>query len=72
MATFKQAAAYVMPIGKYRGQALDKIAWTDSGLAYLRWLRDERNKGRSLKSANDRELDDMLAAYLDDPTIAKE
>jgi hypothetical protein len=72
--TFKEAAVYEMPIGHYAGQTLDHIAKTDRGLGYLGLLRDERakpTKGRT-PSANMRETNQMLAAYLDDPIIAKD
>lgn len=74
MPTFKEAAAYEMPIGYYKGQTLDHIAKTERGLAYLGWLRDERSKQAKDRtpSANMRETNNMLAAYLDDPVIAKD
>jgi hypothetical protein len=74
MPTFREAAAYEMPIGHYKDQTLDRIAKTDRGLAYLGWLRDERTKQSKERtpSANMRETNAMLEAYLSDPVIAKE
>jgi hypothetical protein len=74
MPTFKEAAEYQMPFGHYAGQTLDNIAKTDRGLGYLGWLRDERAKQTKDRtpSANARETTQMLAAYLDDPVIAKD
>ena len=60
---FKEAAAFVLSFGKYRGVTLDAIAVTDDGLKYLDWLRGER--GGSKRDA-------ALAAYLDDPAIKRE
>lgn len=71
---FATAKTYEMPIGKYRGQTLDRIATTDAGLLYLDWLlgqREYREQGIA-SSANERETTAMLRAYLTDPTIAKE
>jgi uncharacterized protein (DUF3820 family) len=62
--TFSEAAEYVMPFGKHKHRTLDDIAADDDGLRYLDWLRDERG------GVN--EVDEALAAYLDDPTIQKE
>ena len=72
--TFKEAAAHEMPIGHFQGKTLDHIAKTDRGLAYLGWLRDERTMQakKHPPSANERELNAMLAAYLDDQVIAKD
>jgi hypothetical protein len=72
--TYREAAAYEMPFGHYAGKNLDDIAKTDRGLAYLGWLRDERTKQAKNRtpSANERETNAMLAAYLDEPVIAKE
>lgn len=61
--TYAQAAAFVMPFGKYKGQALDKIAATDEGLRYLDWMRGE---------ACAPHIRDIIGAYLDDPTISVE
>ena len=63
--TFADAKIYTMPFGKYRGQALDEIAGTDEGLEYLDRLRGERQNKHT-------DLDEALAAYLDDPAIAAE
>ena len=62
---FKQAANFVMPFGKYRGRALDKIAEDDAGLEYLDWLRGVR---AAEHKASD--IDQALRAYLADPAIA--
>jgi len=63
--TFAEARNFIMPNGKHAGQTLDKIAETDPGLLYLDWLRGQRRRSGE-------PLDDALAAYLDDPTIAKD
>ena len=60
--TYKEAAAFMMPFGKYKGETLDGIALSDNGLGYLDWLRGEREGKRY-------PLDEALAAYLDDPAI---
>ena len=54
---------YTMPFGKHKGRALDIIAMDDEGLKYLDWLYGEIDEGRTK---------DMLAAYLTQPTIAKD
>lgn len=66
--TYQEAAAYRMPLGKHAGKMLDDIAATDAGLLYLDWLRGERDKGGGIRSR----LDEALASYLDDKTIAAE
>ena len=68
--TFKDAAAFVMPFGKHRGLPLDSIASTDKGLSYLDWLRGERAQPTLARRGTD--LDEALAAYLDDKTIQAE
>ena len=65
---FKEAAAFVLSFGKYRGVTLDAIAVTDDGLKYLDWLRGERAGHCNAK----RDVDAALAAYLDDPAIKRE
>ena len=65
--TFKEAADFIMPFGKYRRDTLDEIAKTDAGLKYLDWLRGERKSG--VESGG---VDRALCVYLDDPAIAKE
>jgi uncharacterized protein (DUF3820 family) len=54
---FKDAAAFRLPFGKYRGQTLDQIP-----LDYLDWLN-----GRELYPDTRRALD----TYLADPAIQK-
>jgi uncharacterized protein (DUF3820 family) len=61
--TYTQAAAFVMPFGKYKGLSLDKIAETDEGLRYLDWMRGD---------AYAPHIREIIGAYLDDPTIANE
>lgn len=68
--TFAEAAAFVLPWGKYKGMALDKIAETDEGLRYLDWLYGER--GCNPKTVQYSTIDAALIAYLNDPTIAKD
>lgn len=61
---FKDAAAYVMPLGKHYLKTIDTIAETDDGLKYLDWLA-----GTELRSAR---LKEALRIYLTDPSIKKE
>ena len=65
---FRDAAQFRMPFGKYAGKTLDDIATTDQGLIYLDWLRGEREKDRV--ATNSSAVNEALAAYLDDKTIA--
>lgn len=65
--TFAIASKYRMPFGKYFGQTLDDIARTDEGLLYLDYLRGERQEKK-----NNSEVDRMLAAYLNNPSIARD
>lgn len=66
--TFKDAANFVMPFGKYKGKTLDAIATDDEGLRYLDWLRGAREEDREPHTAIDYALD----AYLSDPSICRE
>lgn len=61
---FKNARAFVMPFGKHKGRALDKIAETDDGLRYLAWAVD------NLQLYGDVKI--FLNSYLADPSIKKE
>jgi len=36
--TFTEAKTFVLPIGKFKGKTLDKVASTPDGLRYLDWL----------------------------------
>jgi hypothetical protein len=36
--TFKEASAFEMPFGKYRGQTLAKVCRDDDGPRYLSWF----------------------------------
>jgi len=65
--THKEAAAYVMPFGKHSGRTLDEIAGDDKGLQYLDWMRGERQS-----NPRRQDIDNALAAYLDDPAIQAE
>lgn len=65
--TFDQAKSFEMPWGQYKGIELDKIAFSDSGLLYLDWMRGER-----FKKGTSSDIDEALAAYLDDRGIAGE
>lgn len=65
--SFKVAAQYRMPFGKYFGQTLDDIAKTDAGLLYLDYIRGERKEKK-----NNNEVDRMLNAYLSDPGIVRD
>ena len=69
---FADAAKFVMPLGKYKGQALDKIAESDEGLRYLDWLRGERDETNRKKGWADQPLDRALHAYLDDRGIRRD
>jgi hypothetical protein len=62
--TFDQACKWVMPDGKYVGQALDKIAGTDQGLKYLDWMRGQGWCRGFRKEA--------IETYLNEPAIARE
>jgi hypothetical protein len=61
---FDQARKWVMPGGKYAGQALDRIAGTDQGLLYLDWMRGQTWCRGDRKEA--------LDTYLGEPAIARE
>jgi hypothetical protein len=39
---FAQAAAHVIPFGRYAGQTVDQIAKTDRGLLWLQFIYDDR------------------------------
>jgi len=63
--TFKEAATFKMPFGKYGGKTLDEIATDDDGLRYLDWIKCERDKDIEL-------VDVALKTYLNDSAIKKE
>lgn len=69
--TFKEAAAFELLFGQFKGQKLDDIAKTDRGLQYLDWLR-----GQMAKTVRPDDSGPVtyayLCAYLDDATIAKD
>ena len=65
--TFREAADYVMPFGKYKGQTLAKIAAFPKGLLYLDWLCGEREKQDKATV-----LDMAITTYLGNPTIKDE
>ncbi len=61
---FDIAQNFVMPLGKYKGQAIWQIACESEGLKYLDWLAGQDwVNGRLLTT---------LETYLEDPVIAKE
>ena len=62
--TFEEARKFVLPFGKHKGKTLDAVASTDSGLRYLDWLYGQEWIRR--------EMADALAAFLSEPSIAKE
>jgi uncharacterized protein (DUF3820 family) len=64
MMTFEQVQVFVLPLGKYKGQELDKVAETDEGLLYLDWLCGQDWVHGGLKLA--------LEVYLGDPGIKKD
>lgn len=64
--TFTQAANLVIPFGKYKGKTIDEVGVTDAGLLYLDWMRGERKS----KAASFTDIDQALAIYLEDETIA--
>ena len=68
---FKAAASTVIPFGKYKGQKIDKIAFTNQGLLYLDWLRGEMTRKRNTYPPNPALLE-ALCQYLNDPTIQRE
>ena len=61
---FTIAQRFVIPFGKYKDTAIDKIAESDEGLLYLDWLNGQDFVRQPLKS--------HLRSYLSDPTIMKE
>ncbi len=61
--TFAAAQQYVMPFGQYKGQTLDHIASTDTGLRYLDWFAEECYHIETMNA---------LSTYLSDPSIKKE
>ena len=61
---YDEAKRYKMPLGDYKGKALDDVASTDAGLKYLDWLSGQGWVRDRLRVA--------LTAYLEDPSIAKE
>jgi hypothetical protein len=63
--TFHDAAVFIMPFGKYKGQNLDVISSSNEGLKYLDWLL-----GDSKDVAEPWYL--AVATYLADPSIKKE
>jgi hypothetical protein len=65
--TFKEAAAFRIPYGKYAGLTVDQAAQTDEGLMYLDWWR-----GVLEKKDTHSDILPALCAYLDDETIVKE
>lgn len=75
--TFKEASAFVVPVGKYQGRTIDAVAETRDGLLWLDWLRG--CKDRDAKKLTDfygdamgREpFHDALCVYLDDEWISK-
>jgi len=69
---FREAAAFVLPFGKYKGWSLDDTAKSDAGLFYLDWLYGERVKQREAATLLRDPLDMALRAYLTDPGIASD
>lgn len=65
-----EAAAFVMPFGKYKGKKVDVVAKDDDGLRYLDWLRGElwMYEQTDVK----RDVAEALDVYLDDPVIRRE
>lgn len=73
---FREAAAEVIPFGKYAGQTIDQIANTDIGLLWLAFIYEDRldklNGTTRVPSANERRTNGCLHVYLHDETIARE
>lgn len=63
-ADFEIAKNHVLTFGKYKGETIDKIAFTDEGLKYLDWVRGVK--------AGEREDRIMISRYLSDKSIAAE
>ena len=61
--TFREAADFVMPFGKYKGKTIDEVAVTDEGLRYLDWFAGEVTK-EPVRTA--------VATYLADPAISED
>jgi hypothetical protein len=61
---FKDAAAYVLPFGMFKGQTVDQVGTSDRGLAWLDWARGALRLDYHTRNA--------VCSYLDDPTIAKD
>jgi hypothetical protein len=62
--TFEEARRLVMPLGKHKGETLDRIAETDEGLLYLDWII-----GQSWVRPR---LQEALSAYLDFAPIRRD
>ncbi len=76
---FKAAAAFIVPVGEYKGQTIDKAAESDQGLLWLDWMRGARERERQ-DAGNFFDLQPLkpdpfyaaLIVYLNDATIAKD
>ena len=68
--TFREAALFKMPFGKYKDKTLDEIGESDPGLKYLDWLRGQKDDNGDEPDTND--VHGALTVYLDDATIKKE
>lgn len=62
--TFEQAAAFELPLGKFKGRRLDAVAETDDGLLYLDWLSGQDWVAGRLR--------DALSTYLTDASIRRD
>ncbi len=63
---YRDAAVFVVPFGKHKGKSIDTVAVLDDGLLYLDWLRGD------MRFAVASQFKEALAAYLSDPTIARD
>jgi hypothetical protein len=75
--TFKQSIGFTILFGQYKGQTIGQISRSDKGLAWLDWLRGQREEQRQAaeklgKPFNPYPSDEAVAAFLDDPTTQKE
>lgn len=62
---FEKAKRFIMLFGKYRGERIDDIAKTDTGLLYLDWCRDIV-KGISKDAIESYLSDEAIEAELED------
>ena len=71
---FQTARNFVLPFGKHEGKRIGTVAERNDGLLYLDWLRSRRDEERQRTgtASKDANLDEALATYLDDGTVARD